>query len=147
MAEDQPKDWEKEYVDNFNKKIPFPMHVYESVVMNPAMDGIIYTMANASVHDDTNFELYMEADTADQVNEIVEELKKKDADSKGKAKEETKKDKKKDTKEDTKDEVNVDEAEPEPAVKPKTETKDYIEMAIMELNKRRLEESKSFGIG
>lgn len=75
MAIEQPKDWEKEYSQDFNKKIPFPMLKYECGRMNPALDNVIYTLASASLHESTKFELYTEEKTKEELDRIIEEIK------------------------------------------------------------------------
>jgi hypothetical protein len=59
MAEQaQEPDWEKQYSESFTKKIPFPTLKYESSKLNPAMDDVVYTIATANIHDDTNFRFF-----------------------------------------------------------------------------------------
>jgi len=55
------------------------MNHFESGFINPADCKIMFTLSKANVHDDTNFQLYTDNQTATSLNEIVADLKEKKA--------------------------------------------------------------------
>ena len=94
QGQDVPRDWEKEYLNTFTKKVPFPTFKYEISRLNPAAESIVYTMTNVSIPKELKFQLFMPTDTFNQVNEIKSRLTE-ETKTKGKQKVEEQKDIKK----------------------------------------------------
>ena len=69
-----PRDYEKEYLDTFTKKILFPIIKHEFAWINPAIESVVYTMTTVSINKDVKFELYTQSDTYNQLIEIKEKL-------------------------------------------------------------------------
>lgn len=74
--EDQPqKDWEKEYLNAFTKKIPFPTLNYELCTVNPTMPNLIYTLTKTEIRKETKFELYVQDGTYYELQPLIEKYK------------------------------------------------------------------------
>ena len=107
MEDQQEPDYDKQYSDSFTKKIPFPILKYDICKFNPQMEDMVYTLATASVHDNTNFKLYTSPETKTQLTKIVAQLKEEDiplrkAEERKKAEEKEKKRKEKEKEEEEK---------------------------------------------
>ena len=137
MSSDIPKDWEKEYHESFTKKIPFPSFRYDSIRLNPAIEGLMYSFTTVSIHNALKFELYVQYGTCAELNNIVRELKeKKLAEEAAKPKEEEKKE------EEKKEEEKKEGAELPPANLPKAPSGDLTEKALNILTERRRNQRK-----
>ena len=145
MGDQEPEpDWEKNFSESFTKKIPFPMFKYEVCKFNPAKTDSMYTLATASVHDNTNFNLYTSADTKKELDEIVKELKEEDAKEIKEVKEETKEENKEEKKEGEGDAGGYqDEEQKKEKIK---DSNDPVERALRILNNKRAEEKEANNI-
>ena len=108
MSNDASKDWEKEYNASFTKKIPFSYIQYDSMRLNPAIEGILYTFSTVNINRNLKFELYTQNGTYNELTAIIKELKDK------RAAEEVAKPKEEEKKEENKEEEKKEEPAPQP---------------------------------
>lgn len=124
----QEPDWDRQYSESFTKKIPFPTLKYEAGKLNPAMDDVVYTIASANIHDNTNFRFYTSRETKLELEFFQAEARL----NQPKPKVEEKKEEKKEGEE---------EVAPDPyAVVLKEEVYDPTEQAIIKLAEKREKE-------
>ena len=135
------RDWEKEYLDMFTKKIPFPIIKHEIARISPAIESVVYTMTTVTINKDVKFELYTQSDTYNQLSDIKTKLTEERNNKASKKVEEVKETKK------SKKDVDKIESDPlgsqqnsEPAEVPIVE--DLTELALSMLEDNRAEQSK-----